>query len=215
MTQPKDLGGLGFRDIQAFNHALLAKIGWRLLTNPDCLLEKVLLGKYCHKTSFLKTQPTSSISHGWRGILWGRDLLLNHLGKAVGNGESTSVWTDSWIQPETKLKPIGPVFLLDRDLMVSDLLTRETREWNTDLVEKLMPELKEHVLKLRPSVLGKHDAYIWPLQQSGSYSVKSGYYSTFLSPNQSTERTQGDNNEGKWKKLIWSRHLPPKLKFFL
>ncbi|XP_013624260.1 PREDICTED: uncharacterized protein LOC106330316 [Brassica oleracea var. oleracea] len=99
--------------------------------------------------------------------------------------------------------------------MVSDLLTRETRECNTDLVEKLMPELKEHVLKLRPSVLGKHDAYIWPLQQSRSYSVKSGYYSTFLSPNQSTERTRGDNNEGKWKKLIWSRHLPPKLKFFL
>ncbi|XP_048615729.1 uncharacterized protein LOC125588433 [Brassica napus] len=164
LTQPKDLERLGFRDIQAFNHALLAKIGWRLLTNPDYLLAKVLLGKYCHKTSFLKTQPTSSISHGWRGILWGRDLLLNHLGKAVGNGESTSVWTDSWIQPETKLKPIGPVFLLDRDLMVSDLLTRETREWNTDLVEKLMPELKEHVLKLRPSVLESVDHILFHCQ---------------------------------------------------
>ena len=55
LTQPKNLGRLGFCDIQAFNHALLAKIGWRLLTNPDCLLAKVLLGKYCHKTSFLKT----------------------------------------------------------------------------------------------------------------------------------------------------------------
>lgn len=82
------MGGLGFRDIEAFNQSLLAKIAWRILTVPDCLFSRII---YCHKTSFLKVQASSCISHGWRGILKGRDLLLQHLGKVIGNGESTNL----------------------------------------------------------------------------------------------------------------------------
>lgn len=141
ITQPKSLGGLGFRDIRDFNHALLAKIAWRILTAPDCLLARILLGKYCHKSSFLKVQAGSAISHGWRGVLAGRDLLLRHLGKAIGDGETTNLWTDSWIKPEENLKPIGPVFLLDKDLMVADILSRETKEWNRARIDNLLPEL--------------------------------------------------------------------------
>lgn len=205
-------GGLGFRDIQAFNQALLAKIGWRLITNPECLLAKVLLGKYCHKTPFLKVSASTAISHGWRGILLGRDLLLKHLGKAVRNGESTSVWKDSWIHPKTNLRPIGPVLLKDNDLMASDLLTRETKEWNASLIDNLFPDLKDHILSLRPSVLGARDSVIWPLHKSGKYSVKSGYYSTFVSP---TESALVSEDTCDWKHLIWSQHLSPKLKYFL
>lgn len=91
LTKPKSMGGLGFRDIEVFNQALLAKIAWRILTVPDCLFSRIILGKYCHKTSFLKVQASSCISHGWRGILKGRDLLLQHLGKVIGNGESTNL----------------------------------------------------------------------------------------------------------------------------
>lgn len=102
LTMPKSEGGgggLGFRDIQAFNQALLAKIAWRLLIAPTCLFSRIILGKYCNKTSFLKITASSAISHGWRGILHGRDLLIQHLGKTIGNGETTSLWLDSWIKP--------------------------------------------------------------------------------------------------------------------
>lgn len=64
LTKNKNEGGLGFRDIQTFNHAMLAKVSWRILTKPECLLARVLKGKYCHKQSFLDASPPSSCSHG-------------------------------------------------------------------------------------------------------------------------------------------------------
>lgn len=53
VTKSKAEGGLGIRDIQLFNQALLAKIAWRIITVPNCLLARILTGKYCHKQSFL------------------------------------------------------------------------------------------------------------------------------------------------------------------
>lgn len=214
LTQPKSLGGLGFRDIQAFNQALLAKLAWRLITAPDCLFSRIILGKYCHKTSFLKVETNTSISHKWRGILKGRDLLLQHLGKVIGNGETTSVWNDSWIQPKKNLKPFGPVFEQDKDLMVVDILTRETKEWNVERINRLLPELASLIFSIKPSVLENRESFIWPLQKSGVYSVKSGYFSLQEAQVIHSNLTWLPENFN-WKKFVWNPPLLPKIKFFL
>ncbi|WZZ36966.1 hypothetical protein YC2023_020367 [Brassica napus] len=83
LTLPKSLGGLGFRDIECYNQFLLAKIAWRLICDPRSLLVQTLLGKYCQDSSIRDVTCPSSASHGWRGILWGRDLLELGLGWSV------------------------------------------------------------------------------------------------------------------------------------
>lgn len=89
----KQDGGLGFKDIQLFNHALLAKQVWRLLQFPTCLLALFLKSRYFGCSSFLQAEMGDKHSFAWRNIIHGRALLKEGLQQMVGNGRSLRVWT--------------------------------------------------------------------------------------------------------------------------
>jgi hypothetical protein len=50
----KRIGDLGFRDLNCFNKALLAKRGWRLCQNPYSLTCSILKANYFSNSSFLE-----------------------------------------------------------------------------------------------------------------------------------------------------------------
>ena len=47
VCRPKDLGGLGLYSTRSRNLALLAKLNWRAMEEPDSLWVKTLSAKYC------------------------------------------------------------------------------------------------------------------------------------------------------------------------
>ena len=72
---PKEDGGLGFRDIHAFNLAMLAKQSWRRLKNLDSLCARVLKAKYFANSSVIDAMPKSNMSYTWRSILRGLEVI--------------------------------------------------------------------------------------------------------------------------------------------
>lgn len=173
MADPKCRGGLGFKDINNFNDALLAKLSWRLLKSPNSLPSRILLGKYCCDSPFLVYTVSAVASHGWRSLIIGRDLLIKQLGCAIGDGISINLWNDLWLSPHRKVQPMGPE--AQQHLTVSDLINTQSSSWNIEKIDQIFPSYKQVILSLKPSMLGAKDKRIWLKNPSGEYFTKSCY----------------------------------------
>lgn len=204
-------GGLGIRDIQLFNTALLAKQAWHIITIPNKLLSRVLTGKYCQKASFLRVSLLCACSHGWRGILAGRDLLCEKLEAVIGDGEDTRVWKDRWLSTDMARAPVGPAPEAFQDLRVADLLTRDSKEWKIQLIEQILPHHLAEIKLLKPSKTGGNDGVVWLGARSGIYSTRSGYFAAAKLENQRHTPQSRIN----WKALLWTGRVSPKLQVFL
>ena len=65
MCKSKLHSGMGFRDLQAFNLAMLAKQGWRILTNPYSLVAWVYKARYFPCDDILNSKKGYSPSYAW------------------------------------------------------------------------------------------------------------------------------------------------------
>lgn len=70
MYNSKTEGGMGFRNLHAFNIAMLAKQCWQLITNPQSLLTQVFKAKYYPAGSFMTATLDRNPSYAWRSLLF-------------------------------------------------------------------------------------------------------------------------------------------------
>lgn len=98
ISKPKSIGGLGIPSMRQSNAATLAKLGWRMLQEPESLWSRVLRGKYCHSRADIDVfQSVPRSSNTWKGIIHGSRILSKGLRMAIGNGCSTLFWFHSWL----------------------------------------------------------------------------------------------------------------------
>ncbi|KAL4302002.1 hypothetical protein GQ457_10G000840 [Hibiscus cannabinus] len=174
MCLPKRLGGMGFKDLSKFNVALLAKQGWRILTNPTCLLARVLKARYYPISNFMHATLGSSPSYTWRSIYSARGLLETGLGWKVGTGLDISVWNDAWLPGKGNGRLNLPIDI--RFPKVSDLIIPETNVWNYGLLQSIFPSDIADRIGCIPLARSKPcDELIWRYENTGLYSPKSGY----------------------------------------
>lgn len=215
-------GGLGFKEIQKFNNALLAKQVWRIFSSPNLLVSKVLKAKYFHKESIFQCKVPRNASWIWQSFMSSRKPVEEGSWKKVGNGKSIRIWEDRWIPSSsdgkvTTVRPdcAGPV-------MVDELI--DGFRWNANLIFRTFCNQDAmKILQIPISLTGRDDSNsnYWKLSGNGQYTVKSGYKELckqVLPQNDENTRT-GEHSLTRsshkvWKKT-WKLKIKEKIKHFI
>lgn len=127
LCQPKGAGGLGFRDLELFNQALLAKQGWRLLTSQDSLLFKVWKAWYFPRKSLLEADLGYRPSYTWRSVWGALESVKEGLRWRIGDGKSVKIWEDAWVSGFGNGKILSAPHPGVDICMVEDLINPQTR----------------------------------------------------------------------------------------
>jgi hypothetical protein len=126
---------MGFRYLNCFNKALLAKRAWRLLDQLDSLCARLLKDKYYPFGKLTKTASIKNSAPYWQGITHGLKLLKQGVVWRIINGKKTRIWRDNWI-PRGQLK-ITRNTTKSRLGWVGDLIDQEPNDWNVNLVRSI------------------------------------------------------------------------------
>jgi hypothetical protein len=187
VCRPKVLGGLGMTDLERFGRALRLRWPWLQWTDP------------------LRTWGGSKLPCNEADM----DLFRAATHITIGNGESTSFWSDPWTHR-------GPIRLWAPDLY--KVASRKGRSvakelhndnWIRSIARLSTPVQLDQYLQvwdviahtqLSPTVA---DSITWKLNTDGVYSASSAYHMQFLG---SFPRFDA--------KKIWSAHAEPKCKLF-
>ena len=118
---------MGFRDLKAFNLALLTKEWWRMQQNPDSLVHRVLKAKYFPNSVACEAELGSRPSYAWRS-LWNAKKVVDRGSRwCIGNGERVRIWKDRWIPSPELFTVTSPVGAHSGMELVSSLVDVERR----------------------------------------------------------------------------------------
>nr|XP_023883659.1 uncharacterized protein LOC111995948 [Quercus suber] len=186
LCQPKEIGGMGFRDLKGFNKALLAKQGWRLQTNPHSMFARVFKAKYFPDSSFRQATLGHNPSFAWRSIMSAQEVVAS------------------------------PKNSLEADAKVCELIDHERKEWNVPLVRQIFwSHEADMVLGIPLSTSLPLDKLVWACTVKGEFTMQSAYHLIMDDSRQGREGESLDNTEVRqiWRR-VWSMKTPNKIRNF-
>ena len=135
LVQPKKEGGMGFRDIRSFNLAMLAKQGWRMLTNHDSLLYRCFKTKCFPRCTFLEAADHLKSSYVWKSLIAAQPILRKGCCWRVGSGSSIRVLSDKWLPYHPTNKILALLNEVGEDWHVAELIDWNNFQWDHTFID--------------------------------------------------------------------------------
>ncbi|KAJ0017173.1 hypothetical protein Pint_11950 [Pistacia integerrima] len=177
MKLSKTNGGLGFKDLELFNLAMLAKQGWRLLHYPNSFAARVLSAKYYPEVYFLEAKVKRTSSFIWRSVMAARPILESGLMWRIGDGSKARIWQDKWLPSPSSFKIQSQCLGMDLEAKVATLIDPQSKSWKLDLLKDLFSESEVSTISQIPiSVFNRPDKLVWRCSQNGLFSVRNAYH---------------------------------------
>ncbi|KAL8548177.1 hypothetical protein ACS0TY_007485 [Phlomoides rotata] len=196
----KELGGRSFRNLHFFNLAFLGKMGWRLLSDQEALVCRILKARYYPNCSFLDAGLGGNPSFSWSSIHAVQDLIRRGVRWKVGDGHLFSLWFDPWIRDDSNFFITSLVVEGIYDLTV---------EMGHGVYSQFLPLDKDMILGTSLPPSGFPDKLTWHFSRDGAYSVKLAYNLDSSLVLDARYEVLGD-----WKSL-WKLQIPPRVKDYL
>jgi len=221
MIKPKQWGGLGFRDIELFNLALLARQAWRILNEPNSLSARVLKAVYHPSVEFLEAELGTGPSRVWRAIIEGKEVLAQGIIRRIGTGETTNIWSMNWLPRDGQLRPFRTP-CPNAPQWVHELIDPITLSWDQQKLQEYFYPMDAEVISSIPlTTRRQEDFWAWHYERTGVFSVRSAYRLLILKKENNTawlEEKSGQSdvhaNEKEWS-AIWQLKVPSKIRLFL
>ncbi|XP_035544636.1 uncharacterized protein LOC118348020 [Juglans regia] len=216
MSQSKEGGGLGFRNLSSFNSALLAKQARRILQNPSSMVATIFKQKYFRSSSLLEAKLRRAPSQIWRSIWSSLDLLKEGLRWRVGDGQNINIWGQRWLPTPSSFRVQSPNPLLNTCVLVKDLMFEGRKVWNEGFIKSIFSEEEaDLIISIPLSKRDVDDRMIWGPSKKGIFSVKSAYHLEESRSRVSKGESSEQNGLGKLWKSIWRLNIPGSTKNFL
>ena len=202
---------MGFRDIHAFNLAMLAKQAWCLIYETHYLFYRVYKARYFPSCSFLDAELGANPSMVWWSLLQAWDVLREGSIWQVGNGQTIGINTHKWL-------PRSPNFKagVDKNLKVADLIDTATQHWDRGKVHAIFePDTREDIVKIKLNNVALRDKLIWKENKTNKFSVKTAYQVALRLHHPRTGEHSLASMDWKMRKRLWSLNIPPKVRNFM
>ncbi|XP_074300856.1 uncharacterized protein LOC141632188 [Silene latifolia] len=226
LSLPKSSGGLGLRNIECLNQALLANQAWRIISGQETLFCKVFKAKLFGREGWspgVEPSRRNNVSWGVRSIRYGLQLILDNIAWKPGINSNLAVWNSCWVngeRPEPSSFAMLPENTSFKDLHVKDLRLLDGN-WDVELLQSLFTMESVATILAIPLCLSQvHDKVFWKHTSDGIYSVKSGYgvaFADFMrnySTTNDRDRLDG-TGVGFCRKVLWKLPGPNTWKVFL
>ncbi|XP_020243287.1 uncharacterized protein LOC109821515 [Asparagus officinalis] len=171
ICRPKQEGGFGLRKLNDLCQAAALKLIWRLLTT-NTLWTNWINVRYVRGANFWESTSNLLDSGTWKHISSLKGKALNCIRKTIGNGETTSLWFDPWLQ-EGRIIELLHHLTSQLTGTITWTVSRIIQNFLWNIILPCLSPLIPFITNI--SVTGQEDQWIWLHTGDGVFSFSSAW----------------------------------------